>query len=255
MGHRAAPQGAAQAGHPDGQAHGPAPHARGTPPAAPGGRADVGDLPAGPRPRDLGLRLPPSRRPRVSVTPRLLRRRARLAPGRPRRRDAAPHRRLGRPATPRGHALRPTAAVPHPRQRQQVWPSIHPGRSDERDQGTADGLPCDASPQHRGSPEKLVRGDRDNPIGRKWRAKGCWRSPLRPGPRRCSGAGSDRRTSVGLSAARPAGRRGSPGTRRASGPMRGAGGARTTTISGDCCASRPITLVPADAAADSVWRV
>ncbi len=83
VGRRADPRGAPQTGHPGGQAHGPAPHARGAPAPAARGRADVGILPAQPCARDLGVRLPPGRRPRVPLALRVRCRRARLAPGRP----------------------------------------------------------------------------------------------------------------------------------------------------------------------------
>jgi len=73
--------------------------------------SDVGHVPTQPRRRDLGLRLPADYRPRLPVNLRLLHRRPRLAASRPRRRDAASDRCLGRPATARGDAVRHEAAV------------------------------------------------------------------------------------------------------------------------------------------------
>lgn len=55
-------------------------------------------------------------------------RRARLAPGRPRRRDAAPDRCVGRPAIARGDAVWRGATVLDPRQRRHVRRAVRPRR-------------------------------------------------------------------------------------------------------------------------------
>jgi len=89
VGRRAYPGRAAQAWCPRRQDHGPAAHAQ-RPPAA-SRRPDLGHLPAQSCTRHVGLRL--------------LRHRARLAAHRPRRRDALPDRRVGRPAATRGDAF------------------------------------------------------------------------------------------------------------------------------------------------------
>ena len=114
VGRRAHPRGTPQARPPGRQTHRPAPHARGAAAAATGGRADLGHLRPQPRRRDLGLRLPPGHRPAVPVALRVLRRRPRLPPGGPRRRHAAPHRRLGGAAAARGDAVRGGPALPAP---------------------------------------------------------------------------------------------------------------------------------------------
>jgi len=73
------------------------------PPSAAPARADVGHLPAQPRPRQLGVRLPPGHGPALPAAVRLLRRRTGHAARRPRGRDAPADQRLGRPAAARGH--------------------------------------------------------------------------------------------------------------------------------------------------------
>lgn len=108
----------AQARHPREHAHGLAAHARRSP-AAPR-RPDLGDLPAEPRPRDLGLRLPPGHGSALPPTPCVRRGRARVAPRGLCRRHATSHGCPGRPTAARGHAVRPAATTPHPRPRQQV---------------------------------------------------------------------------------------------------------------------------------------
>ena len=73
------------------------------PPRAAPARANVGHLPAQPRPRQLGVRLPPGHGPALPAAVRLLRRRTGHAARRPRGRDAPADQRLGRPAAARGH--------------------------------------------------------------------------------------------------------------------------------------------------------
>jgi hypothetical protein len=88
----------------------------------------VGDVPAQPRPRQLGVRLPPGHRPPLPAAVRLLRRRTGHAARRPPGRDAPADRRRGRPAAARGHPLRPAPALPDPRQRWHVRAGVRPRR-------------------------------------------------------------------------------------------------------------------------------
>ena len=126
-------------GTPRRQAHHPDLPARLARPAP--ARAALGDVPAQSRPGHLGLRLPPGHRPVLPAAVRVLRHRARLAACRPRRRDAPPDGRLGRPAAARGDAVRPAPALPHPRQRPQVWGDIRASRGGERDRDPAHAHP------------------------------------------------------------------------------------------------------------------
>ena len=76
----------------------------------------------------LGVRLPAADRPAFPARVRLLPRRAGLAPGRPRRRHPRAHRRLGRPAAPRGDGRGRRTPIPGPRPRRQVRLGVRPRR-------------------------------------------------------------------------------------------------------------------------------
>jgi len=105
LGRGADPWRVGQARHPRGQAHHP--DLLADLPCLTPTRAILGDVPAQPRPRDLGLRLPAGDGPPLPSPVRVLHRRAGHASGRACRRHAPPDRRLGRPAAAGGYLCWP----------------------------------------------------------------------------------------------------------------------------------------------------
>jgi len=138
-------------------------------------------------PRDLGLRLPAGHRSALPAAPRLLRHRARRAPRGACRCHAPPHGCLGRAAAARGHALRPAAPLPPPRQRPQVRAGLRPRCGGERHHGAVHGLSRPAAERHLRALPRQRPARMPGPCADPRRGPPAARAPgvcalLRPGP-------------------------------------------------------------------------